>query len=303
MDPYINPPEWLQKQQAKAAAEAQRARHFPEEPVRDVLGFVLEHGRLDRWKSDVLEIVREEAYYFVPQAQTKICNEGWASFWHTRLMTGHILQDSEVVDYADHHSGTTAMRPGSFNPYKVGLEIWRDIEHRWDRGQFGKDWEECQDTRQKHAWDTGAGLGRAKVFEVRRTHNDVTFVDTFLTEDLCRRVGLFSYEYDPKSGEFVVDSREFADVKQKLLAMLSNHGQPRVLVTDANHANRGELELTHEHEGVDLQLGWAETVLANLAAAWGRPVHLRTTVEDKPAVLHHDGLQFGYDGPKVGGRR
>lgn len=302
MDSFINPPEVIAAEEAKRAEEAARAVRFPADAVRDVLGFVLEHGRMSAWQRELLDIVRDEAYYFVPQMQTKVMNEGWASFWHTKLMTEHLLTDSEVIDYCDHHSGTVTMRPGQLNPYKVGIEVWRDIKYRWDRGQFGKDWMDCDDATARRDWDTGAGLGKDKLFEVRRTHNDVTFIDEFLTPELCRRIGLFTYEYDKRSGEFVLDSRDFATIKTKLLFMLSNHGTPRVSVTHGNHANRGELELTHDHEGVDVQLQWAETVLGNLARLWGRPVHLLTRVEEKPARMAHDGASFTYEGPKVGGR-
>ena len=302
MESYINPPHVLQREHEQATAIAAQAQGFPESPVRDVLGFVLKHGRMERWQSDILGIVRDEAYYFAPQGQTKIMNEGWASYWHTKLMTEEILDDSEVIDYADHHSGTVVMRPGQINPYKIGLELFRDIERRWNRGQFGKDWHECTDAAEKRDWFRETKLGKDKIFEVRKTHNDVTFLDTFLTEDFCKRAGLFTYEYDKKSGEYLVDSREFADVKEKLLFMIGSRGQPRVQVTDGNHANRGELELTHEHEGVDIQLEWAQQALGNLAKLWGRPVHLKTNVEEKPAVLHHDGVTFTYDGPKLKGK-
>lgn len=303
MDSYINPPDYMEAQRLKAIAVSERTVRVPEEPVRDVLGFVMEHGRMSRWQREIVEIIREEAYYFVPQMQTKVANEGWASFWHTRLMTTELLTDAEVVDYCDHHSGTVAMRPGQFNPYKIGIEIWRDIERRWDRGQFGKEWIDCEDAHVRRDWDTGAMLGKQKIFEVRRTHNDVTLVDEFFTEDLCRRVGLFTYEHDRKSNEFLIDSRDFNDIKKKLLFMLSGHGNPRVYVTDANHGNRGELELSHDYEATDIQLEWASHALGNLARMWGRPVHLVTRVEDKPAMLHHDGAEFKYDGPKVTGKR
>ena len=301
MDSYINPPAVLEAEARRVAEDAERPRHFPEAPVRDVMGFVLEHGRMHRWQHEILSMLRDEAYYFAPQMQTKIMNEGWASYWHTKLMTTELLTDAEVVDYADHHSGTVAMRPGQLNPYKIGLELYRDIERRWDRGQFGKDWAECDDAAVRRDWVRPTHEGRKKIFDVRRTHNDVTFIDTFLTEEFCRRVGLFTYEYDRRSGEYLLDSREFADIKAKLLFMLSTHGQPRIEVTDANHANRGELELTHQHDEADIQLEWAKATLGNLAQIWGRPVHLRTRVEGKDAVLHHDGTSFTYEGPKVTG--
>ena len=289
MDRHINPPEYLAAEKRRREEERDRRRRFPEEPVRDVLGFLVEHASLPAWKRAVLQIVRDEAMYFAPQGQTKIMNEGWATYWHTTMMTRDILSDSEVVDYADHHSGTVAMRPGQLNPYRLGLELLRHVEERWDRGQFGKDWLDCEEPAARRAWDTGAGLGREKIFEVRRTHNDVTFLDTFLTADFCRQQGFFTTRYDPRSKEWVIDSREFADVKQQLLATVVSRGTPRVYVVDANEANRGELRLEHAHDGMDIQLDWAGRTLANLVHIWGRPVHLDTVVDGKPVRLSHDG--------------
>jgi stage V sporulation protein R len=248
----------------------------------------IEHGR-----ADVYDITVEETHRY---AAGGFINHN--SFWHTFLMTRHILEDSEVIDYADHHSGTVSMSRGQINPYKIGIELFRHIEDRWNKGQFGKDWLECEDVAVKRDWNTNAGLGREKIFEVRKSHNDVTFIDTFLTEDFVREHGLFTYEYDKSAGHFVIDTREFQAVKQKLLSMLSNHGQPRIYVTDANHANRGELELTHHHEGLDIQLDWAGETLGNLAKLWGRPVHLLTAVDNKRVILHHDGTELTTEGLK-----
>ena len=117
-------------------------------------------------------------------------------------------------------------------------------------------------------------------------------MDDFLTEDFVRAEGIFTWEYDKRSGEYVISSRDFRTVKHKMLSMLSNHGQPRILVTNGNHANRGELVLEHTHEGVDLQVQWAEQTLSNLVGVWGRAVHLETTLNEKPVVLSHDGTEF-----------
>ncbi len=291
MDPYVNPPEFLAEQRKKKRAELDKMRSFPESPVRDVMGFVLQHAPLPRWKQEILQILRDEAYYFAPQGQTKIMNEGWATYWHTKLMTRHILSDSEVVDYADHHSGTVHQQPGRLNPYKMGVELFRHIEERWNKGRFGKEWMECEDPRERAKWDTGTGVGREKIFEVRRTHNDVTFLDTFLTADFCREQGFFTTKFDPKANEWVIDSREFEDVKKQLLMMIATRGNPRVYVVDANHDNRSELRLWHEHEGQDIQLDWAQVTLGNLHALWGRTVHLDTLLEGKPIRLTHDGSE------------
>ena len=289
MDPYVNPPEFLEAQRKKKQQELAKLRGFPEEPVRDVMGFLLKHAQMPRWKQEIMQIIHDEASYFAPQALTKIMNEGWATYWHTKLMTRHILSDAEVVDYADHHSGTVHQQPGRLNPYKMGVELFRHIEERWNKGRFGKEWMECEDPREQRRWDTGAGLGREKIFEVRRTHNDITFLDTFLTADFCREQGFFTTRFDPKAGEWVIDSREFEDVKKQLLMMLATRGTPRVYVVDANHANRGELRLVHQHEGADIQLDWAQVTMGNLQAVWGRPVHLDTLLEGKPMRLSHDG--------------
>jgi len=213
-------------------------------------------------------------------------------------MTKHILDDSEVITYADHHSGTVTMRPGQINPYKIGLELFRNIEERWNRGQFGKSWVDCEDIVTKRDWNTQAGMGMQKIFEVRRTHNDITFLDTFLTEDFVRQNGLFTYEYNESAGHYEISSRDFAAVKQKLLFMLSNRGQPRIHVTNGNHANRGELELTHYHEGFDLQMAWSQSTLQNLSRLWGRPVHLKTIIDEQDVTFHHDGDEFRVEGLK-----
>ena len=292
MDPHINPPEFLEAQRKRKQEELDKMRSFPEEPVRDVLGFIMQHANMPRWKQELMSIIRNEAYYFAPQGQTKIMNEGWATYWHTTMMTQSILSDDEVIDYADHHSGTVYQQPGRLNPYKMGVELFRHIEERWNKGRFGKDWLECTDPREQRRWDTGAGLGREKIFEVRRTHNDITFLDTFLTADFCREMGFFTTKFDPKAGEWVIDSREFEDVKRQLLQMLASRGTPRVYVVDGNHANRGELRLQHQHEGLDIQLDWARVTMHNLQALWGRPVHLDTTVDGKPIRLSQDGSEF-----------
>src|SRR5262245_2544052 len=190
---FINPPDFLEAQRAKMDEEKKRARRLPEEPVRDVMKFLIDYAPLENWQREVLSIIREEAYYFAPQGQTKIMNEGWASYWHSRIMTEKALTDAEVVDYADHHSGTVASHPGHLNPYKLGLELFKDIEDRWNKGRFGKEYEDCDDARAKKDWDLHLGLGREKVFEVRRIHNDVTFIDTFLTPEFCARHSMFTF--------------------------------------------------------------------------------------------------------------
>ncbi|MBI3962274.1 MAG: SpoVR family protein, partial [Deinococcus sp.] len=212
---------------------------------------------------------------------------GWASYWHSTIMTQRALEPNEVVDYADHHAGTMGTSPGQLNPYKLGMELLRDIEERWNKGQFGRDWEECDDMRERANWDKQLGLGRQKVFEVRKLYNDVTFIDTFLTPEFCGKHQLFVYRYNPHRDVYEISNRDFDKIKRQLLFSLTNFGQPIVDITDANHANRGELYLAHRHEGVDLELGRSRDTLHNLRRIWGRPVHLETIVTGHRVLLSY----------------
>ena len=183
-----------------------------------------------------------------------------------------------------------ASSPGRLNPYKMGIELFRDIEERWNKGQFGKEYEECDDLAAKRKWDTGAGLGRQKIFEVRKIHNDLTFIDTFLTLDFCRQHKLFSFGYNPGTDYYEIESREFPKIKQRLLFSLTNRGQPMISVRDGNYKNRGELYLEHDFNGVELQTGYARDTLTNLYRLWTRPVHIETTLEGVKTVLSFDGF-------------
>jgi stage V sporulation protein R len=292
MDEFVNPRSALAAERERREDEKkQTKRKFPDSPERDVLLFLMEHAPLDTWQRDVLSIIRDEAYYFAPQAQTKIMNEGWASYWHSKIMTQHHLTAAEIVDYADHHSGTVATHPGRINPYKLGIELFRDIEHRWDTGRFGRAYEECDDRRTKAAWDKKLGLGRQKIFEVRRVYNDVTFIDEFLTPEFCREQNMFSYAFNENDDQYEIESREFKKVKERLLFSLTNFGRPSIVVQDGNHENRGDLYLVHRHSGVDLKMDYAQDTMRNLQKLWTRPVHLETRFDDKPLLLSFDGKE------------
>ncbi|NOY29367.1 MAG: SpoVR family protein [Planctomycetes bacterium] len=288
MDPFINPKEKLQADQEKIDEEAED-RPFPETPERDVMQFLLEHAPLSGWQADILAIIRDEAYYFAPQAQTKIMNEGWASYWHSTIMIRQGLTGADVVNYCDHHSGTMASAPTQLNPYKVGIELFRNIEDRWNRGAFGREYDECDDQTQREKWNTDVGLGREKIFEVRRIHNDLTFIDEFLTLDFVREHKLFRFGYNPGSEAYEIESREFPKVKQQLLESLTNRGRPMIAVAEGNYKNRGELYLKHEYSGVELQLDQARDTLENLYRLWNRPVHIETVLEGDKAVASFDG--------------
>ncbi len=292
MREYINPPDFLNQQRERLEQERRQYKNFPANPQKDILLFLLNHAPLERWQHTILDIIRNEAYYFAPQGMTKIMNEGWASFWHSEIMTRRALQPSEIVQFADLHSGVVATSGGRLNPYKVGLELLRDIEERWNKGRFGKDYEECDDIREKREWDKQLGLGRQKLFEIRRLYNDVTFIDEFLTPEFALQQKFFSFRYNRDTDVYEIASREFQEIKQKLLFQLTNFGQPFIYLEDANYNNRSELYLKHRHEGVDLQMNYARDTMRNLFKLWTRPVYVETIVDSRRRLLCFDGSDF-----------
>jgi stage V sporulation protein R len=260
--------------------------------TRDILGYLVQFAPLEEWQADIVGILREEAYYFLPQRLTKIMNEGWASYWHSKIMTEKALNASEIIEFADKHAGVMVMSKQNLNPYKVGIELMRDIEYRWNTGKFGKEYNDCTDMKEKANWDKKLGLGQQKIFEVRKSHNDISFIDEYLTPEFCERQQMFTYKYNPRTGRFEIDSKDFNAIKQKLLMSLTNFGSPVIEVIDGNFNNRKELLLEHKHFGVDLDINFASETLRNLYALWKRPVNLKTAYEDKEVIFTFDGKEF-----------
>ena len=128
-----------------------------------------------------------------------------------------------------------------------------------------------------------------QIFETRRVHNDITFIDAFFTEEFCHERKFFTYQFNPERGVYEIADRNWKSVKQKLLFGLTNFGQPFIYVMDGNFENRGELLLEHRHEGIDLRVDYAKDTLQNLFTIWSRPVHLKTMVEGKGKLLTFDG--------------
>jgi len=286
MDSFINPAGVLKKQREEHEKKVEEAKKKnPARPTRDVLLFLLRAAPLADWQQDILTIVRDEAYYFAPQAMTKVMNEGWAVYWHSKLMTQHFVEATEIIQYADQHSGVLAMAPGGFNPYKIGYEMFRDIERRWDTGQHGARWENLEGLGARESFDDKSLKGREKIFEVRRIYNDVQFIDEFLTPEFVERLDMYQYKRDATTGELKIVSRDFDRIKQTLLYRLTNMGQPFIYAVDANYRNRGELYLAHQFNGLEVDMAKAKEVVRNLRIIWGRPVHLQMRIDDDQYLL------------------
>jgi len=230
-------------------------------PTFDLLPFLIERAPLEAYERELLRIVAAEAEYFLPQRLTKIINEGWASFWHSRLLTGGLLDASEIVDFADCHSGATAAAPGQLNPYKLGIELFRHAE------RCGED-----------------------LFRLRRIHNDVSFVDALVDAEFAAQNQLFLWGRNGRTGRKEIVERDWRAVKAELLQGLTWGGQPRIELVDGDFEGTGALLLVHRHDGRDLKLDEASEQVRTLHGLWRAPVRLYTLQEGDGRVIVADGV-------------
>ncbi|PAU85589.1 AbrB family transcriptional regulator [Halorubrum salipaludis] len=388
----------------------------PEEPRPDVLAFLRDYGKrydpdsgkaVDRepWETTIIDALREEAYYFAGQKQTKVMNEGWATYWESVMMGGEgFAGPDEFLTYADHMSRVLGS-PG-LNPYKLGFELWTHVELRAARRDVidkllrvegvtpenfhsridldrvadalephpaiagagpatldeladlaaegdprvdgeavdralsarseeesaGDDGETAPDAGpdvERYPWklltreglaerhyvlsrpehrgalrnvsretlaerarymfdvdryatvdealaDADRAAGWDRMLEIRESHNDVTFIDAFLTDEFVRERNYFTYEYSRATERHRVASVDADDVRKKLLLRFTNFGKPTIVVLDGNFRNRGELLLGHRYNGISLDEESAKATLERVFELWGRPVNLAT---------------------------
>jgi stage V sporulation protein R len=271
-----------------------KAKKFPEEPEKDLLRFLIEYSpELADWQRDILEIVREEMIYFLPQMRTKIMNEGWASFWHERILESLDLTSEEHWEFRRLHS--SVLSPGSkmqMNPYYVGFQILKDIKRRWDGEVDSSDTPE--EDWMGRAVKRPEGQGLAKMFEVIEQDNDVTFLRQYLTENLVKKLDLYTYKQKEIDGEnmWVVQDTDWRKVRDTLVNSMTNFGQPILLVDDADYHRHGELYIRHAYDGQQLDVQYAKRTLRNVHRLWGRPVHLETVVDKDKSLLSYDGDDF-----------
>jgi stage V sporulation protein R len=254
------------------------AQNEPARPEKDLVGFIMRHSRhLEPWQRDIMGIVREEMLYFVPQMQTKVCNEGWAVLAHTRIMRELDLTDEEFTDYASMNAGVLSPSRFQLNPYLLGMKVLEDIERRWDNP--------TEEERQQ--WGRPGGEGHKKLFEVRSEENDASLIRNYLTEELVEELDLYLYERE--GDQWVIVDKDWRNVRDNIVARMANFGNPTILVESGDYKHNGELYLCHVHDGQDLDETYAEKTLEYVHTLWGRPVHLETRLEDEDMVMRYDG--------------
>ncbi|OXS53899.1 stage V sporulation protein R [Cohnella sp. CIP 111063] len=236
-------------------------KRFPVSPEKDIVWFIQQFSPvLEDWQRDIMSIIREEMLYFWPQIETKIMNEGWASYWHQRIMRELPLTSEETVEYAKLNSAVVQPSKHSLNPYYLGLKIFEDIEKRF---------------------------GREKIFEVRELDSDASFLRNYLTKELTEELDLYIFE--KKGQEWKITDKGWENVRDQLVFSRVNGGFPYLEVTDADYQRTGELYVTHRYEGTELDLKYVERTLPYLVSLWGKNVHLETFCDDKKVLFTCDG--------------
>jgi stage V sporulation protein R len=264
------------------APELPRGERLPE---KDLLYYIMRNSpTLADWQRDAMGMIHEEMEYFIPQMQTKTLNEGWASFWHSRIMRELELTDTESIEFAELHSGVVSPHKGQLNPYYLGYKILEDIERRWDNPT----------AEERERFGRVGGEGREKIFEVRELDNDVSFLRNYLTEELCEELDLFVYEL-VEDEEWTVTEKRWERVRDQLVSNMTNFGFPYIIVADGDYNRNRELYLKHQYENAELDAGYARKVLEYVYRLWGRPVHLETTADGEPVVLRYNGTDHDED--------
>lgn len=255
----------------------EKRKKFPPSPEKDLLLFIQEYSReLEEWQRDILTMMREEMLYFWPQMETKIMNEGWASYWHQRILREMDLTSAETIEFASLNAGVVQPSKTSINPYYLGLKIFEDIEKRYN-----------QPSEKMKKLGVKENSGREKMFEVREIESDISFIRNYLTKDLVKQEDLYLFE--KKNGNYQISDKDYENVRDQLISMRVNGSFPYIVVDDGDYSRNGELYLKHGYEGTELDPPYLEHVLPYIYQLWGRPVYLETYVENKPIVYNYDG--------------
>ncbi|MED1438364.1 SpoVR family protein [Aeribacillus composti] len=267
----------LGEKKEKSEQTIKKKKKFPPKPEKDVLLFIEEYSReLEDWQRDILTMMREEMLYFWPQLETKIMNEGWATYWHQRIMRELDLTSDEAIEYAKLNAGVVQPSRTSINPYYLGLKIFEDIEERYNNP-----------TEEMKKRGIQPGSGREKLFEVREIESDISFLRNYLTKDLVMREDMYLFQKQGK--DYKIVDKDWEKVRDQLVSMRVNGGFPYITVMDGDYMKNGELYLKHWYEGIELDIKYLEKVLPYIYQLWGRGVHLETIIEDKPVLFNFDG--------------
>jgi stage V sporulation protein R len=263
--------------------ESTESRRFPDEPQENLLYFIEKNAPLlEPWQREVVRIVRKVAQYFYPQRQSQVMNEGWATFWHHKLLNtlydDGYLTDGVMIEWLTSHTNVVYQpRVGDrgysgINPYALGFAMYTDLkricEHPTDEDRVwfpdiaGADWLPTLD----HAM---------------RNYKDESFIGQFLSPRLMREFRLFAITDDEKEKELEVsaihDDAGYRRVRETLSHQYDlGSREPNIQVWNVNLRGDRSLTLRHtQHQDRPLHEG-AQEVLRHVSRLWGFGVELES---------------------------
>lgn len=229
------------------------------EPVDNVMQFIIDYGNLKEWEKTILRIVERETRYFIPQIETKIMNEGWASYSHYNILKQLELPQELHLEFLKRHNDVIAPAIGGINPYYIGFKIFEDLEKRY---------------------------GKEKIFEVREVERDSSFLRRYLTKELCEELNLF--QYNRRSFDTVIeevsDDEGWKYIRDTLSYTAGMGNIPYVRVIDLDKKDY-TLTLENVFDGRALELSYAKQTLKYIQELWGHEVKLVTKGADKQEIV------------------
>lgn len=227
-------------------------------PEEDLLLFIIKYSDIEDYKKTIVEMIREEALYFIPQIETKIMNEGWASYWHYKILNKLELPQNLHLEFIKRHNDVVSPRLGGLNPYYLGFKMFEDLEKRY---------------------------GTKKIFEVREVERDYSFIRRYLTLELCQEMNLF--EYAKRDSDYIVkevsDEEGWKEIRDTLSNNCGMGMVPYIQVVDVERDRT--LILEHVYDGRELLLEYAESTLKHMVDLWGHPVILKTKMAGKDFTI------------------
>jgi len=269
------------------AAQIERQQdNYPPEPVENLLYFIeKEAPKLRDWERELVRIVRKMSQYFYPQGQTKVMNEGWASFWHYTLLNSlydeKLVSDGFMLEFLTSHTNVVFQpdsRDGRFralNPYALGFAMFSDIRRMCEKP-----------TEEDKRWFpdlAGTGNWLKAIDFAMRNFKDESFIRQFLSPKVIRDFRLFTIADHKSENELFIDSIHNDEGYRRIRTLLANQYSresmvPDIQVTSYARMTDRSLTLTHmSRRGRPLNQDEAEKTLAQVERLWGFPVHLETS--------------------------
>ena len=239
-------------------------RKIPLQPEEDLLHFISKYGRLLEWERDIINIVWEESLYFIPQMETKIMNEGWASFWHYTILNRLGLPQNLHMEFLKRHNQVIRPYEGQLNPYYIGFKIFEELREKYR-----------EEPR--------------KIFEVRELERDESFIRRYLSFKLCDEMNLF--EYVKAEDEYIIsevaDEEGWKRIRDTIASSVGLGGIPVIKVVEMVKKDN-TLILEHQYDGRELELNYAFETIKHIVDLWDGKVMVATFIDGKRKVIACD---------------